>query len=58
MIYETSQSYMLPNTSECSNAPCLGQYLITYLWGMEGWVDLGCWLCTDMVYWSANRYLL
>ena len=28
----------------------------TYPWGMEGWVDLGDWLYTEMVYLSADSH--
>jgi len=32
------------------NTPCLNPSRFTYPGGMEGWVDLGDWLHTEMVY--------
>jgi len=47
-----SQWYLPPDTGECArlNPSQIGWYRFTYPRGMEGWVDLGSWLHTEMVY--------
>jgi len=42
--YEITQCYLPPHTSE--HTP----HWFSYPGGMEGWVDLGDWLHTEMVY--------
>ena len=45
--YEITQYYLPPDPSE---QPVKAGTLFTYPGGMEGWVDLGGWLHTEMVY--------
>jgi len=56
--YGTTQCYLPPDTSECttSNPIQKGWYSIDQPRGMEGWVDLGGWLHTEMVYLPADSH--
>jgi len=56
--YGITQCYLPPDTGE-RNAPCLtparkAGTRFTYSGGMEGWVDLGGWLHTEMVHPSTE----
>jgi len=55
--YGITQCHLPPNRSKCSaltQARQVGTWFI-YHGGTEGWVDLGGWLHTEIVYLSADR---
>jgi len=57
--YEITQCYLPPDPGE--RAPTLKTAIqagtwFTYVGGMEGWVDLGGWLYTEVAYLSADSH--
>jgi len=56
--YGTTQCYLPPDTGERARftpARQAGTWF-TYPGGIEGWVDLGGWLYTEIIYLSANSH--
>jgi len=52
--YGTTPYYPPPDTGEHTPPSPLYSHTFTYLAEMEGWVDLGGWLYTEMVYLSTD----